>query len=249
MTVSIITAIYNSSDFISETIESVISQQYTDWEMIIIDDFSDDNSVSIVQSYMKKDSRIKLIELLENAGPAVARNTGIRAAKGRYISFLDSDDVWKPEKLSTQISFMKKHNVAFCFSGYDKIDESGKVIGENKVPQRITYHQLLKKNVIGCLTAVYDTQRFGKVYMPLLRKRQDFGLWLRLLRVCNSAVGVEQSLAFYRVRSCSVSSNKFIAAKYNWEIYRKVEKLGLFSSVYYFVHYSLSGVLGYTFIK
>ncbi|NNN45451.1 MULTISPECIES: glycosyltransferase family 2 protein [unclassified Vibrio] len=243
MMVSIITPSYNCANYIFETISSVLSQTYSEWEMIIVDDCSTDNSVSVIKSHIEKDSRIKLIQLNENSGAAIARNTAIEAAQGRYIAFLDSDDLWEPEKLATQISFMQKNDIAFSFSAYHKVDEQGVNIGKVDVPEKVTYQKLLKCCVIGCLTAIYDTQKLGKVYMPLIRKRQDFGLWLRILKKCDSAYGLNIPLAKYRIRKDSISSNKLKAAQYNWKLYREVEKLSLFKSVYYFSHYAINGVL------
>ncbi|HGS4462854.1 TPA: glycosyltransferase family 2 protein [Vibrio metschnikovii] len=243
MKISVITPSFNSCDFIGNTIESVINQTLVSWEMIIVDDCSTDNSVSVTKSYIEKDPRIKLIQLKENSGAAVARNTAIEAAQGRYIAFLDSDDLWLPDKLEKQLAFMQQNDIAFSFSAYHKIDEEGVNIGKVDVPDKITYHQLLKCCVIGCLTAMYDTEKIGKVYMPLIRKRQDFGLWLRILKKCDMAYGIDQSLAKYRVRNGSISSNKLKAAQYNWKLYREVEKLNLFQALYYFMHYAINGVL------
>ncbi|OOE39325.1 glycosyl transferase [Salinivibrio kushneri] len=243
MKVSIITPSYNSIHYISDTIDSIRYQTLTDWEMIIVDDCSSDNSVSVIKSYTEKDSRIKLIQLKENSGAAVARNAGIEAAQGRYIAFLDSDDLWLPDKLEKQLVFMQQDDIAFSFSAYHKIDEEGVDIGTVSVPENVSYHELLKCCVIGCLTAMYDTKKIGKVYMPLIRKRQDFGLWLRILKKCGIAYGIAQPLAKYRVRKDSISSNKLKAALYNWKLYREVENLNLFQALYYFSHYAINGVL------
>lgn len=242
-TVSIITPLHNAEAFVAETISSVLAQSYQDWELIIIDDVSGDQSVDIVERFLEQDARIKLIRLTENSGAAVARNTGIEAAKGRYIAFLDSDDLWLPEKLSTQLAFMKTHDHAFSFSAYERIDEHGKSLGEVGVPAKITYRQMLKTSVIGCLTAMYDTHFFGKIYMPLIRKRQDYGLWLKLLKQVDFAYGIQQPLARYRIRRNSISSNKLNTATYNWRLYREVEKLSLFASCYYFSQYAIRGIL------
>lgn len=242
-TVSIITPLHNAEAFVAETISSVLAQSYQDWELIIVDDVSGDQSVDIVERFLEQDARIKLIRLTENSGAAVARNTGIEAARGRYIAFLDSDDLWLPEKLSTQLAFMQTHGHAFSFSAYERIDEHGKSLGEVGVPEKVNYRQMLKTSVIGCLTAMYDTHFFGKVYMPLIRKRQDYGLWLKLLRQVDFAYGIQQPLARYRIRRNSISSNKLNTATYNWRLYREVEKLSLFASCYYFSQYAIRGIL------
>lgn len=241
--VSVITPVFNCSRFIGETIESVQAQTHTDWELICVDDCSTDGSVEIVQSYIEKDSRICLIRLDVNSGAAVARNTAIDAAKGRYIAFLDSDDVWLPCKLETQLDQMNRNNVAFCFSAYARIDEQNNVICTVGVPLQVCYQGMLKTSVIGCLTAIYDTAFFGKVSMPLTRKRQDYALWLKLLKRTDYARGIPEVLALYRVRPGSVSANKLDAARYTWNIYRSIEGFGFWKSTYYFLNYAVRGFL------
>ncbi|WP_338608586.1 glycosyltransferase family 2 protein [Pelagibacterium nitratireducens] len=248
MKVTIVMASFNSVDHIVEAIESVIRQTLVDWELLISDDASSDQSVSIISDYVRLDSRIRLIESKKNLGAAKARNAAIEAATGRYIAFLDSDDLWKPEKLERQIAFMQQHDLAFTFCSYDRIDEVGNFINIHHVEKPVTYHDLLKSCVIGCLTAVYDTEKLGKVHMPDIRKRQDLGLWLRILKMTDRAVPLADSLAQYRVRANSVSSNKLNAAKYTWSVYRDIEKLGLLRSSYYFAHYAINGVFN-TYVR
>jgi glycosyltransferase involved in cell wall biosynthesis len=244
--VSIIMPNYNSARFVEETIVSVFAQTYENWELILVDDCSSDDSITIIESLMAEDKRIKLIKLAENSGPAIARNRGIEEAKGRYIAFLDSDDTWHPEKLSKQISFMQEHDIALCYTGYYRIEEqSGKIIDQINVPQKVDYNELLKQNIIGCLTAMYDTQKLGKVYMPDILKRQDFALWLTILKKIPYAYGLDEPLAHYRVRTASVSSNKILASKYNWKLYREVEKLPLHKAIYCFGWYTYKSILKY----
>jgi glycosyltransferase involved in cell wall biosynthesis len=243
MSVSIITPVHNASRYIGESIESVLGQSFSDWEMIIVDDCSTDNSVNIIQSFSDNDSRINLIQLSENSGAAVARNAAIGAAQGRYIAFLDSDDIWMPHKLATQLAFMQSNNYPFVYSAYGKIDEEGRVIGHIGVPDKVSYSDLLKTCSIGCLTAIYDTAYFGKVTMPLIRKRQDFGLWLKLLKEVDFAYGIKDTLGQYRVRSNSISSNKASTVTYTWRLYREIEKLSVIKASYYFLHYAMRGVL------
>lgn len=241
--VSIITPSYNAEKYLSETIDSVLSQSYKNWEMIIVDDVSFDKTVSIIEDYVQRDNRIKLIKLKENGGAAVARNTAIEAAKGRYIAFLDSDDKWLSDKLERQIGFMQEHDVALSYSAYQKIDENGNAVGQVGVPDKVSYNDLLKVCSIGCLTVMYDVEKLGKVYMPLIRKRQDLGLWLRILKIIPYAYASPGILAQYRVRSDSISANKWSAAHYTWKLYREVEKLGFIKAIYYFSHYAVNGVL------
>lgn len=241
--VTVVTPTYNSADRIAMTIESVRAQTFADWEMIVVDDCSDDGTVDIVDEYAKLDPRVRWIKLEQNGGAAVARNAAIRAAQGRYISFLDSDDRWLPHKLEAQLAFAKEHDAAFVFSAYSRVDETGKNLGIVGVPGKVCYRELLKSCYIGCLTAMYDTQALGKVEMPLIRKRQDFGLWLKLLKKTSVAYGQRDVLATYTVRDGSISADKRSASIFQWKIYREVEKLSLAASCYYFAHYAVRGVL------
>ena len=243
--VTVITANYNANEFIVQTIESVLSQEYQNWEMIIIDDLSTDDSIKTIKSYQKKDSRIKLIELKENGGPAIARNIGIKQANGRYIAFLDSDDVWTNDKLRKQIGFMRDKDIPFSYASYDLIDEENNNMGEFLVEGKVNYKGLLKTCDIGCLTAVYDTRQLGRIEMPIILRRQDYGLWLKLLKKTDYAYAIEDKLGIYRLRKSSISSNKKRAAAYQWKIYRDIEQLNIFKSVYYFIHYAINGFKKY----
>jgi glycosyltransferase involved in cell wall biosynthesis len=243
--VSIITPSYSSKRFIKETIGSVLSQTYKNWEMIIVDDLSPDNSNEIIEEFIKKDSRIKLIKLEKNSGPAVARNRAIKEAKGRYIAFLDADDLWIPEKLEKQISFMSEYDLAFTYSSYNLTDEHNNDLGSFATKEVITYNSMLKTCSVGCLTAIYDTEKLGKVFMPYILKRQDYGTWLKILRDIKSTKGMLEPLATYRILKNSVSSNKFEAAKYVWKVFREIENLNIFLSCYYFCFYAYNGIKKY----
>lgn len=247
--ISIITPSYNSAQYIGRTIDSILQQTYENWELMIVDDFSSDNSREIIQSYINQDSRIKLICLEKNSGAAIARNIGIKHASGRFIAFLDSDDTWHPEKLEKQVSFMLKNDYAFTYTQYHQVNENGDTVGELYFPSRTNYRNLLKTCVIGCLTAMYDSHKIGKVYFPLIRKRQDFALWLKILKQVDYAYCVPQDLASYTIRSDSISANKWKAAQYNWKLYRNIEKLNIFSSTYYFLNYAVRGILRTKFKK
>ncbi len=241
--ISIITPSYNSSIFILKTLKSVTSQSFDNWEMIIVDDCSTDNSIEVIQPFAECDSRIKLIQLTENSGAAVARNKAIEAATGRFIAFLDSDDLWMPNKLEKQVQFMLDQDIAFSFSAYEKIDETGNVFGTVGVPKKTGYHDLLKTCSIGCLTAMYDVEKLGKVYMPVNTKREDFATWLAILKQVDYAYGMPDVLAQYRVYASQSSAKKAKMAKENWRLYRDIEQLGVFKSAYYFAHYAVRGVL------
>ncbi|ENH96578.1 teichuronic acid biosynthesis protein [Gracilibacillus halophilus YIM-C55.5] len=236
--ISVITPTYNSEAFIEKTMESVRQQTYSNWEMVIVDDGSTDDTISIIQKYQEQDERIKFIQLTENQGAAIARNTAIEHAKGRFIAFLDSDDQWMPEKLEEQLAFMQENDIAFSYTGYQELyedEEKGNVI---TAPQKADYPQLLKNCVIGCLTVIIDRYKTGKLQMVNIRSRQDYALWLELTRKGYIAYGLDRVLSLYRVREQSISSNKIKMAKQNWYVYRNVEKLGFFKSVWYFIQYA-----------
>lgn len=235
--VSIITPTYISEDFISETINSIISQTYTNWELLITDDCSDDNTVEIVKKFIKRDNRIKLFELKENSGAGVARNNSIKHAKGRYIAFCDSDDKWLPNKLKIQLEFMESENLYFTYSSYYRILEDGKRRGVVTAPLFLTYSMLLRNNYVGCLTAIYNCDKLGKIYMSEIRKRQDWTLWLKILNHIQYTKGVAEPLALYRIRPNSISSNKLSLLKTTYKIYRKELNMGEIRSIYNLFRY------------
>ena len=236
--VSIITPSYNSARFIQQSVESVMSQTYNKWEMIIVDDSSCDNSKEIISSLCKKDARIKSVFLEKNIGPARARNLGIQKSSGKYIAFLDSDDLWDPYKLEKQISFMEDNNIAFSYTAYQSISEDGNTrYSIIKAPDVITYHDYLKNTIIGCLTVVLDRSQIGNLEMPDIRSSHDMAFWLLILKRGFYAYGLNENLASYRLVGDSNSSNKIKAAKDVWRVYRNIEKLNLFYSFWCFVHY------------
>lgn len=240
--VSIITPTHNSERYIPETIETVKNQLYTHWEHIIIDDGSTDDTVKIIYKYANTDNRIKIHVLNKNLGPAYARNVGIDAAKGCYIAFLDSDDLWHSEKLQKQIAFMKDNKCVLSYTAYQRMRECGKLINSViKVPKKTNYKQMLNSSVMGCLTVMYDATRLGKVKMPMVEKQEDYALWLKILRNGYDAHGINKVLAYYRIRKKSVSSNKLKVAKYQWKIYRELEELSILRSSYHFMSYAYNG--------
>lgn len=242
--ISVITPTYNAERFIKETIESVQEQTYDNWEMIIVDDASKDQTRQIVKQYCEKDARIQLIQLEKNSGSAVARNTAMDHAKGRFIAFLDSDDLWLPEKLDKQIKFMLENNVAFSYTRYRRMREDGQLTnGLSKVKQTIEYEELMKQCIIGCLTVMLDMDKIGEERMVNIRTRQDFVFWLTIMKKGIPAYGIDEVLAHYRLVENSISSNKLKAAKRNWEVYYKIENQGLLKSLWYFLNYSVRSVL------
>lgn len=243
MKVSIISPCYNSSRFIKETIESVIAQTYQDWEMIIVDDCSKDNSVEIILGYTEKEKRIKLIKSEKNVGAAEARNIALREAQGRFIAFLDSDDLWYPKKLELQLKYMLSKDIAFSFSAYDQIDEKGNKLNRIiSVPEKIGYAGYAMNTIIGCLTVVIDKNKTGYFEMPLIRSSHDMALWLLIMKRGFKAYGFNQTLASYRVLQSSNTSNKWKAAKDVWKVYRKIEKINIISSSLYFICYTFNAI-------
>ncbi len=246
--VSIITPMHNSARYISDTIESVISQTYRNWEMIIIDDFSTDSSRDIVKKYADRDHRIILIQLETKSqnGVVGVRNEGIKIARGRFISFLDSDDLWDPKKLLLQIEFMLTNKIAFSYANYRVFDENKcSVVNEFYAPKKVNYKDICKGNTIGCLVATYDASLIGKIYNIDAPKREDFATWLHILKIVTYAYNVGETLATYRLRKNSVSSKKRKMIKYQWRVYRKIERISFIKSCYYLLITIINKALKY----
>lgn len=244
--VSIITPTFNSAKYITETIQSVLNQTHENWEMILIDDCSSDNTVDLIKEFITNDNRIQLHQLDSNSGPAVARNKGIENVKGKYMTFLDADDIWFDDFLECSIKSIQTTGIHFVFSSYKRSDESLNFIySDFIVPQKVTYTDILKSNSISCLTAFLDIQTLGKKTMPLIRKRQDMGLWLQYLKEIPFAYGIQEPKAIYRIRENSLSRKKSNLIKYQWQFYREVEKLNVFQSIYYMLHWMYRGFMKY----
>ena len=241
--VSIITPAYNAAAYIAETIESVLAQTYTNWEMLIVNDCSKDNTAEIVQSYAAKDKRIKLINLKQNSGAAAARNTAIQNAKGRYIAFLDSDDLWKKEKLQKQIQFMQRNGYAFTFTSYEHFKETKENIqNQVQIPKSLNYNQALKGNQIGCLTVMLDKKQIPNIHFTT-QKHEDYILWLNILKQGITAYGIQESLALYRTgNSKSISGNKLQSALWTWKVYRESQEFSMLKSAYYMLFYVMNGL-------
>ncbi|MHC0439595.1 glycosyltransferase family 2 protein [Flavobacterium sp. 3-210] len=230
--VSIIVPTYNTEKFIRLTIESVQNQTYKNWEMILADDASTDKTVAIIEEFAQKDSRIKLFKSLENRGNGFARNNALEKATGKYIAYLDADDLWFPEKLEKQIEFLKTNNQYFTFSFYDSIDEEGNDLNRRvESPNPLTYNELFFCNYVGNLTAIYDADYFGKIILETSQKRQDWRIWLTILKQIKIAKPVPEPLAFYRIRKDSVSSSKFKLIKHNFGVYKEFHGYNLVYSV------------------
>lgn len=243
--VSIITPSYNSEKYIEETINSVISQTYENWEMIIVDDCSDDSTCEIVESISKREPRIRLIRQEQNGGAAKARNRALEKSKGRFIAYLDADDIWYPEKLQKQVDFMLENKAGFSCASYEVIDDDGnKLNKEVHMLPRADYVGFLTNNLLQTVGIMADTSIVDKslLHMPDLRRRQDAATWLQVLKAGNDCFGLDEVLAQYRRAANSLSSNKAKAVKGVWQLYRDIEKLSLPFSIYCFVRYAFLAV-------
>jgi teichuronic acid biosynthesis glycosyltransferase TuaG len=230
--VSIITPSFNSEKFIAGTIQSVQNQTYHNWEMIIVDDCSSDKTVSIAEYFANNDNRITVYKLDKNSGTGIARNTGLEKASGKYIAFLDADDLWKPNKLEIQINFLRNNNLPFTFSFYDCINEQGTELNKRvEAPRNLAYRQLFFCNYVGNLTGIYDVNYFGKIAISSIRKRQDWMLWLTILKKVKSANPIAESLAFYRIRENSISASKVNLLQHNFTVYRRFHGFNLVLSL------------------
>lgn len=235
--VSIVMPSYNSLATIKDSIDSIIKQSYSNWELLITDDCSTDGTQDYLHEMVNKDPRIKVFYNSTNLGAGASRNSSIAAAEGRFIAFLDSDDSWHKDKLLRQIAFMIQNSYPLTYTWYRKVDQFGTPGGLVCSPKNVSHSQLLKSNVIGCLTAIYDTKILGKVFMPTIRKRQDMALWLNILQRVDYAWCLEEELAYYREGVNTLSSNKLKVLFSQWGFYRDYLKFDLLRSVYYFSFY------------
>jgi len=232
--VSIITPVYNAESTLKATLDSIVSQTYKEWELILVNDASSDQSKAIAEPYLKKDKRIKWIDMAQNSGAAKARNFAIDHARGQYIAFLDSDDAWDSNKLEKQLKFMREYAYAFTFTAYRTT--KGRII---KAPTVLSYQELIINNQIGCLTVIVDRRSTGDFLMPDYRKGQDHLTWLMLMKRGIKAYGLNEVLATYTEGNTnSLSGNKLKAAKRQWFNYRQALGLGFFKSSFYFIKYA-----------
>lgn len=244
--ISIIVPVYNVETYIGETIDSVRSQTYEDWELILVADGCTDQSVAMIEKIQAQtgDERIRLIRQPRNMGAALARNRGVAEATGRFIAYLDSDDLWKPDKLRKEIDFMKRVGAGFAFTGYEFADEAGRGTGRVvQVPSAISYRQALRNTTIFTSTVMFDTRKIARteLVMPQM-KSEDTALWWSLLRNGRTAYGLNENLVLYRRSANTLSSNKLEAVRRIWMLYRKAEQLSVLSSMYYFCHWAVRAV-------
>lgn len=222
--VSIIMPSYNTANYIEESVKSVIAQTYSDWELIIVDDCSTDNTDAVVSPFLT-DPRIKYFKNEKNSGAAVSRNRALREAKGKWIAFLDSDDLWLPEKLQKQIAFMESHGYHFSYTNYIEIDENSEPNGKNVTgPKKITHHGMYNYCWMGCLTVMYDVEAIGLLQVADIKKNNDYAMWLKASKKANCYL-LDETLAKYRRRSGSISSHGYIKLiKWHYKLFREAEK-------------------------
>ena len=237
--ISIITPAFNAAMCIEKTIESVLTQTYVNWEMLIVDDCSSDNTIEIVENYCRTDSRIKLIKHTTNQGVAAARNTALKQANGQYIAFLDSDDMWMPEKLETQYAFMEKNGYVLTYTAYQKYHSDtrkrGKII---RVPPVMTKQAIFYNTAIACLTVMVNVEKAGAFQMPCLEHTEDQCTWQEILGRGYRAHGLNENLALYRVSNHSLTANKGKAAQKQWRVYRDYHGFSIVKSAGYFIGYA-----------
>ncbi len=244
--VSIITPAYNAERFIEKTIKSVLAQSYQNWEhLIVIDVNSKDTTFEIVKKYSVQDPRVKLLTSPQAKGAAANRNIALEKSAGDYTAFIDADDLWTPDKLEKQITFMEANNFDFTFTSYQRIDEMHTKLGRiQKVPAQTTYSDLLINNSIACLTAVFRKKPFADIRFQEFGW-EDMSFWLQILKRIPAAHSVNEPLAYYRIVRGSRSNNKFFAAKLRWNTYRLVEGFSLLKSVCLFTVYVFTSIAKY----
>lgn len=244
--VSIIVPVYNAEKFIREAMDSVLAQTYSDWELLLVEDGSSDGSADVIGKYIaeKAESRIRLIRQPANQGAARARNRGLLEASGRYIAYLDADDLWAPEKLEHELKFMEEKGAAFAFTGYEFADEHGVGLGKVvRVPETLVYRQALSNTTIFTTTVMFDSSKISKelLEMPVI-KSEDTALWWKVLRAGFTAYGLDENLAKYRRAGRSLSSNKLEAIRRIWNLYRRAEGMSVAASAWHFCFWAMRAV-------
>ncbi len=244
--VSIIVPVYNVEKYIVETMESVRRQSYPCWELLLVEDVSTDRTRQVIQDYLNRveDNRIRLICQSENKGAAHARNLGLLQAQGRYIAYLDADDLWEPKKLERELAFMREKNAAFAFTGYEFADENGRGLGKVvRVPETLSYREALKNTTIFTTTVMFDTARIDKslLEMPII-KSEDTALWWKVLKRGYTAYGLDENLVKYRRAGKTLSSNKLEAIRRIWNLYRRAEGMSILSSAWHFCFWAVRAV-------
>ena len=247
--ISIIMAAYNAEKTIEQAINSVLSQTYPDFELLVVNDCSTDKTAMLAEAIVKKDDRVRLISNEKNSGVSYTRKHGLEEASGEWVAILDSDDAWAPEKLEKQINLQKKTNADLLFTGSAFMDADGKPIDWYlAAPAEVTYRQLLKQNVLSNSSALVRKELYAKYYAVGDGMHEDFALWLNILKDGRKAYGVDEPLLIYRIAKSSKSGNKFKAAKMNWNTYRYIG-LNPIEAAYYEGWYMIKNVIKYTNLK
>lgn len=245
-TVTVIMPAYNAARYIAQSIDSVLAQTYQDWELLVINDCSTDATNEIVLGYIERDAkkRIHLLNNKKNSGVSETRNAGIKKAKGRYIAFLDSDDIWLPEKLALQVPLLSQDDKCICSHGsYIRITPDDEVLGKVLVRKNATYSSLLRSNSIGNLTGIYDTYKCSKILQKPI-KHEDYVMWLEILKQDSAfySAHIAKPIGKYRVMKQSVSSNKLKSVQWHWNILRNELHMGIFKAAYYWIFYLVNGI-------
>lgn len=241
--VSVVMPAYNAGAFIAEAITSVLGQTCPHWDLIVVDDCSTDDTVRVAREWMERDPRVKVVRSSVNGGTAAARNLGLSQCMGRYVAFLDADDVWMTEKMHRQLDFMERQGIAFSFTAYQKFGPNGlgSVIG---APHSVSWREMLMGNRIGCSTVMIDTRAFPRLSFPTgLGRQEDYALWLSLLRQGGLAYGIDEPLVRYRVHEASKSARKLRSITAQWSVYRDFEQLPLLHAAWYLAHYAVRGTI------
>ena len=243
--VSIITPCYNSSKFLQQTVDSVLNQTFTDWEWLITDDKSTDNSVEIIRKV--NDERIKLTVAEKNGGAGHARNLSLEKASGRFITFLDTDDFWEPNFLEEMVSFMKKENAELAYSNYSRCDENLiPKIDDFKADKNVSFNNLLKTCRLSLLSSMYDSQRVGKEFFPERSKREDHVMWLNLLKKIPVGKPLPKTMAKYRMHASSISRKKTNIMLDQYLVYKDYMKFSTLKSMYYTANWAFNGFKKYS---
>ncbi|MFI3252356.1 MAG: glycosyltransferase family 2 protein [bacterium] len=238
--VSIIMPVYNCEDYILETINSILNQSYTNWELIIINDHSTDNTEQIIKQI--NNDKIQYYKLEQNSGTAIARNKAISLSKGKFIAFLDADDLWLEDKLMKQISFMIKNDYHFTSTLYQRMDENGEKLNWISKHFKVRDYNLLLKRCPGNSTVIYNQEVLGKTYIENIKKRNDYVMWLKIIKKSRNIYELNEVLSFYRIRNDSLSNNKSKLIKYQWQAYRQIEKLSFLKSLYILAIHIFRGI-------
>ncbi len=241
--VSVIMPCYNMESYVADSIASVQQQTYPHWELLIVDDASTDRTVEIVKTLAEQDEKIRFVVKPQHSGIADTRNQCIEMAQGRFLAFLDADDIWHPEKIETQLQYMLDNQVGFTYTTYDWIDEDGHTLNKfiNTIGN-LDYKKYLRNTIIGCSTVMVDTNLVGKVSVPRFRTSEDTATWLDILKKGHLAYALNEPLVSYRIRRRSASSNKLKASADLWKVYRQNEKLPFFKALYYFGCYAFNAI-------